>query len=82
MSKINKGLMTSNTDLWATPQDFFDQQNVLYGPFTVDVCADAANAKCLIYFDKITDLQEWAVLRTRGLGFGWLHSCWLIARPS
>ena len=30
MSKINKGLMTSNTDLWATPQDFFDQQNGLY----------------------------------------------------
>ena len=67
MSKINKGLMTSNTDLWATPQDFFDQQNVLYGPFTVDVCADATNAKCPVYFDKITD----------GLKQTWTGKCWM-----
>jgi hypothetical protein len=58
---VNEGLLTSNTDLWETPQDFFDQQNALYGPFTVDVCADATNAKCDVYFDKTMDglKQTW-----------------------
>jgi phage N-6-adenine-methyltransferase len=67
MSKINKGLLTSNTDLWATPQDFFDQQNALLGPFTLDVCADAGNAKCVTYFNKETD----------GLKQVWTGKCWM-----
>ena len=64
---INKGLMTSITDQWATPQDFFDQQNALHGPFDVDVCADATNAKCAVYFDKDTD----------GLKQTWAGKCWM-----
>ena len=64
---INKGLMTSTTDLWSTPQDFFDQQNATYGPFTLDVCADAANAKCSVYFDKNKD----------GLKQIWIGKCWM-----
>lgn len=67
MSKINKGLLTSTTDLWATPQDFFNQQNALYGPFTLDVCADATNAKCAVYFDKAAD----------GLAQTWTGKCWM-----
>jgi phage N-6-adenine-methyltransferase len=67
MNKINKGLLTSNTDLWATPQDFFDQQNALYGPFTLDVCADAGNAKCVTYFDQKSD----------GLKQAWAGKCWM-----
>jgi phage N-6-adenine-methyltransferase len=64
---INQGLMTSITDQWATPQDFFDQQNALHGPFDVDVCADATNAKCAVYFDKDTD----------GLKQTWAGKCWM-----
>ena len=64
---INQGLMTSITDQWATPQDFFDQQNALHGPFDVDVCADATNAKCAVYFDKDAD----------GLKQTWTGKCWM-----
>ena len=67
MSKINKGMMTSSTDLWATPQDFFDQQSAFHGPFDLDVCADKTNAKCAIYFDKDVD----------GLKQTWVGKCWM-----
>lgn len=67
MKKINQGLMTSNTDEWATPQEFFDRLNALYGPFTTDVCADESNAKCRSYFDKATD----------GLKQTWAGKCWM-----
>lgn len=64
---VNAGMMSSATDLWATPQDFFDKQNLLYGPFNVDVCADAINAKCPVYFDKTID----------GLKQVWVGKCWM-----
>ena len=67
MSKIKKGLMTSKTDLWATPKEFFDEQNAKHGPFDVDVCADATNAKCATYFDKTID----------GLKQVWAGKCWM-----
>lgn len=58
---INKGMFTSATDDWFTPQDFFDAQNKKYGPFDIDVCADANNAKCQVFFTKEQNglLQEW-----------------------
>ena len=51
---------SSATDLWSTPQDFFDKQNAIYG-FTLDVCATAANAKCARYFTEADDglAQPW-----------------------
>jgi len=57
---INNGLFTSNTDLWATPQSFFDEWNSKYN-FETDVCATAENAKCEIYFSPEENglLQEW-----------------------
>ena len=64
---INAGMLSSATDLWSTPQDFFDQQNTIYGPFTLDVCADSTNAKCRNYFDKNTD----------GLKQAWTGKCWM-----
>ncbi len=64
---INAGMMSSTTDRWATPQDFFDQQNKLFGPFDVDVCADAINAKCVKYFDVEMD----------GLKQPWTGKCWM-----
>ena len=64
---VNAGMLSSATDLWATPQDFFDKQNLLYGPFNVDVCADSTNAKCPVYFDKTLD----------GLKQSWKGKCWM-----
>lgn len=64
---INAGLMSSKTDLWATPQAFFDEQILLYGPFDIDVCADASNAKCKKFFDKNVD----------GLKQEWVGTCWM-----
>ena len=51
---------SSKTDLWATPQDFFDRYNKLY-QFELDVCATAENAKCQRFFTKEDDglAQEW-----------------------
>lgn len=40
---------SSKTDLWSTPQAFFDALNAEFG-FTLDVCATAENAKCGRYF--------------------------------
>lgn len=57
---INKGLFTSKTDNWATPQLFFDELNKEFN-FTMDVCADNDNAKCHKYFTKEQDglRQDW-----------------------
>ena len=48
---------SSATDDWATPQQTFDWLNREYGPFDIDVCASAKNAKCENYFglDNGTD---------------------------
>ena len=58
--KINKGLFTSQTDEWETPQHVFDKLNEEFN-FTLDVCATEENAKCKQYFTKETDglLQQW-----------------------
>lgn len=60
---INKGLFTSNTDLWATPQAFFDELDKEFG-FDLDVCAIPENAKCERYFTPEQDglKQEWNCL--------------------
>tara|TARA_R110000868_G_scaffold240016_1_gene494523 strand:+ start:61 stop:483 length:423 start_codon:yes stop_codon:yes gene_type:complete len=57
---------SSATDLWSTPQDFFDKQDAIYG-FTLDVCATAANAKCARYFTEADD----------GLAQPWQGVCWM-----
>lgn len=53
-------MFSSSTDLWATPQDFFDHLNAEFN-FDVDVCATPDNAKCDIYFTKEQDglVQSW-----------------------
>lgn len=48
---INKGLYTSLTDEWATPQNFFDDLDAEFH-FTLDVCATTANAKCSKFYTK------------------------------
>lgn len=51
---LNKWLLTSVTDNWATPQDFFDDMNKKYN-FTLDPCADDVNHKCDKYYTKEQD---------------------------
>lgn len=57
---FSKVHFSSKTDLWYTPQDFFDKLNAQYG-FELDVCATHENAKCTRYFTKEQDglKQEW-----------------------
>lgn len=53
-------LMSSATDVWSTPQAFFDKLNETY-KFELDVCALPENAKCARYFTPEHDglKQEW-----------------------
>lgn len=51
---LNQWLFTSNTDLRATPQDFYDQLNEEFG-FTLDPCATHENHKCDKYYTKEQD---------------------------
>lgn len=57
---INKGLYSSTTDMWATPQAFFDELNKEFG-FTLDPCALPSNAKCTKYYTPTDNglLQDW-----------------------
>ena len=64
---MNKELMfSSKTDLWSTPQNFFEKYNSIYG-FETDVCASVENAKCKQFFSKEQD----------GLKQKWTGICWM-----
>ncbi len=58
-------MFSSKTDLWETPQDFFDRLNEEFH-FDLDVCALPANAKCERYFTPEMD----------GLSQQWKGVCW------
>lgn len=53
-------MFSSATDLWATPQDFFDKLNAEFH-FTLDPCATAENAKCKKFYTMAEDglKQDW-----------------------
>jgi site-specific DNA-methyltransferase (adenine-specific) len=60
---MNTDLMFSSaTDQWATPIEFFNEWNAIFG-FTLDVCADADNAKCARFFDRDANglAQDWSL---------------------
>lgn len=61
---INKGLFSSNSDEWTTPQDFYDKLNKRFN-FSLDPCATAENAKCDKYFTIEDDglKQDWSGFR-------------------
>lgn len=64
---MNKDAMfSSKTDLWATPQDFFDKLNAVFR-FDVDVCALPENAKCNMFYTPDQD----------GLAQEWRGACWM-----
>lgn len=80
---MNKGLFSSKTDQWATPQDFFDILDKEFD-FNLDPCADESNHKCDTYFDKSQDglKQNWGGHRVfcnppygRGIG-KWVQKCY------
>ncbi len=54
-------MFSSKTGEWATPQEFFDKLNWRFGPFDLDPCADAANAKCAKFYTMQDDglSQSW-----------------------
>ena len=51
---------SSESDDWATPQDYFDKVAKDYA-FTLDVCASSTNAKCPRFFTVDDDglAQDW-----------------------
>lgn len=53
-------MFSSATDLWATPQDFFDKLNAEFH-FTLDPCATIENAKCKKFYTMTEDglKQDW-----------------------
>ena len=52
--------LSSKTDNWATPQDFFDNLNEEFH-FTLDPCANEGNHKCDLFFTKEQDglTKDW-----------------------
>jgi phage N-6-adenine-methyltransferase len=63
---INRGLFTSKTDMWETPQSVFDSLNKEFN-FEIDVCAIEGNKKCEKYFSPEQD----------GLQQAWNGVCWM-----
>jgi phage N-6-adenine-methyltransferase len=52
---------SSATDLWSTPQAFFDDCARRFGPFDLDPCATPDNAKAARFFTAVDDglSQTW-----------------------
>ena len=64
---MNNDLMfSSKTDLWETPQNFFDNIAKEF-MFTLDVCALPENAKCKKFYTPTVD----------GLTQNWDGVCWM-----
>lgn len=63
---MNRGMFSSKTDLWETPQDFFDELNREFD-FELDVCALPSNAKVSRYYSPAED----------GLRQEWKGVCWM-----
>ena len=61
-----RGLFSSKTDMWETPQNFFDELNKEFH-FTCDVCAIEENAKCAKFYTPEQD----------GLKQTWGGVCWM-----
>ncbi len=57
---MTKGMYTSNSEEWGTPQELFNRLNKEFN-FTLDVCASEENAKYPKYYTKEEDAlkQEW-----------------------
>lgn len=58
---LTKGLMSSNTNEWGTPQDLFDKLNKEFN-FTLDPCSSATNYKCEKHYTQEDNglIQDWS----------------------
>ena len=78
-------MFSSKTDLWETPQAFFDELDAEFH-FTLDACALPENAKCSSYFTpemdglskkwggcRVVQSSVWA--RDRKVGRAWRGGC-------
>jgi phage N-6-adenine-methyltransferase len=63
---MNDVHFSSATDIWETPQPFFDVWNKKFN-FDLDVCATNENAKCPLYYTKEKD----------GLSNRWAGTVWM-----
>lgn len=61
----NDVMFSSKTDLWETPQEFFDELDQEFH-FDLDVCALPENAKCSRYYSP----------EQNGLSQPWEGICW------
>jgi len=61
-----QAMFSSATDLWSTPQEFFEKLNAKF-KFQTDVCALPDNTKCSKYFTPEID----------GLSQDWEGICWM-----
>ena len=54
-------MFSSKTDMWSTPQDFFDKLNNEF-QFTLDPCASNENAKCRKFYTEKENglIQDWS----------------------
>jgi site-specific DNA-methyltransferase (adenine-specific) len=52
--RLNRGMFSSASDEWETPQKFYDAVDAVFH-FTLDVCAIRENAKCGHYYTKEVD---------------------------
>lgn len=77
-------MFSSKTDLWATPQDFYDKLNSEFH-FTLDPCATPHNAKCVKFYTKEQDglRKDWggntvfAIRHTVGIyTHGFVNASW------
>ncbi len=50
-----KVMFSSESNEWATPQEFFDKLNWRFGPFDLDPCATPQNTKCLNFYTEAED---------------------------
>jgi phage N-6-adenine-methyltransferase len=66
MAEVMNVHFSSNTDLWATPIEFFNKYDEKFN-FELDVCATHENAKCTKYFTIDDD----------GLSKEWSGICWM-----
>lgn len=63
----SRGMFTSTSIEWATPLSMFNELDAIHH-FTLDVCANAGNAKCKKYF----------TIEDNGLAQSWKgHICWM-----
>lgn len=80
-------MFSSKTDLWATPQDFYDKLNSEFH-FTLDPCATPHNAKYVKFYTKEQDglRKDWGgntVFCNPPYGrdiYAWVRKCFMEAQ--